>query len=280
MSDDAFQYCLNTATVRGHELGIVKEVELAAAAGYGGIEPWIESIEQYRQAGGSVDDLRDRIEDLGLAVPGAIGFARWIVDDPAERAEGLEQAKRDMDLVRRIGGTGMAAPPFGAEGKIDPLVITERYRALLDVGDRVGVVPQVEFWGHAETLSRLAEAVMVAVQSGHPKACILADVYHMYKGGSSFIGLKLLGPDTIRVFHMNDYPAEPPRAAISDADRVYPGDGVAPLRWVLSDLHAGGFRGWLSLELFNEGYYQQPASEVAKTGLAKMKAAVQGAVEH
>ncbi|MGB2820836.1 MAG: sugar phosphate isomerase/epimerase, partial [Phycisphaerae bacterium] len=59
--DEPFGYCLNTATIRGHGLGIVEQVELAAAAGYGGIEPWIDDIEAYRDAGGSLRDLRKRI---------------------------------------------------------------------------------------------------------------------------------------------------------------------------------------------------------------------------
>ena len=76
---------------------------------------------------------------------------------------------------------------------------------------------------------------MVAIESGHPKACVLPDVYHLYKGGSDFAGLKLLNAAAVHVFHMNDYPANPPRSAINDSDRVYPGDGVAPLAGYRSD---------------------------------------------
>ncbi|RLT17872.1 MAG: sugar phosphate isomerase/epimerase, partial [Planctomycetota bacterium] len=35
-----------------------------------------------------------------------------------------------------------------------------------------------------------------------------------------------------------------------------------------------GFRGYLSLELFNPNYYKEDALVVANTGLAKMKAVV------
>ena len=122
-----FGYCLNTATIRGHSLGIVAEVELAAKAGYEAIEPWIESIAAYRQGGGSLRDLRKRIADLGLKVPGAIGFAQWLADQKARRRRALEQAKREMGLVRQIGGTGMAAPPAGMIKRrgLDPFVAAE-----------------------------------------------------------------------------------------------------------------------------------------------------------
>ena len=59
--------------------------------------------------------------------------------------------------------------------------------------------------------------MFVAIESGHPKACLLPDVYHIYKGGSDFAGLGLLSGSAIQVFHVNDYPADPPRETINDA---------------------------------------------------------------
>ncbi len=64
---------------------------------------------------------------------------------------------------------------------------------------------------------------------------------------------------------MNDYPAQPLRPQIADKDRVYPGDGVAPIKLVIYELVKSGFAGTLSLELFNPTYYELPPLEVAKT---------------
>src|SRR5438874_7523224 len=55
--DGGFLYCLNTATVRGQKLGIAKEIEVAAKAGYQAIEPWVDSIEEYKKTGGSLPDF-------------------------------------------------------------------------------------------------------------------------------------------------------------------------------------------------------------------------------
>src|SRR5439155_14471227 len=189
---------------------------------------------------------------------------------------GLEQAKKDMDLVRSIGGTHIAAPPAGAtkDKDIDLFKAAERFRALIELGDSIGVLPQLEVWGFSTTLSKLGETMLVATESRHPKACVLLDVYHLYKGGSEFAGLRLLSGAAMNCFHMNDYPAAPPRATITDAHRVYPGDGVAPLKELLRDLAAIGYRGALSLELFNRDYWQKDALVIARTGLEKMKAVV------
>ena len=275
-----FGYCLNTSTIRGSTKTLPERIDIAAKAGYDAIEPWMREINEYIEQGGKLSDLRKRIDDAGLKVPSAIGFSAWIVDDDATRAAALESAHRDMEMVREIGGTRIAAPPVGATKQqgIDLLKAAQRYRALLEVGDKVGVVPQVEVWGFSTTLGRLGESLLVAVESRHPRACLLPDVYHLYKGGSDFAGLRLIDGAAMHVFHMNDYPADPPRDKIGDAQRVYPGDGVAPLGEILQTLRDTGFRGMLSLELFSREYWQQDPLLVAKKGLEKMQAAVDKAL--
>jgi sugar phosphate isomerase/epimerase len=277
---DPFVYSLNTSTIRGQNLSIVEEVGIAAKAGYQAIEPWINELERYTQGGGNLRDLNRRIADAGLRVESAIGFPEWIVDDEGRRRQGLEVARRAMDMVRQIGGRRLAAPPAGATNQTDLSLVraTERYRALLDIGAQIGVVPQVEVWGFSRSLSRLGECALLAIESGHSQACVLADVYHLHKGGSGFTGLKLLSGAAMQVFHMNDYPATPGRAEITDAHRVYPGDGVAPLPAMLRDLRRSGFQGVLSLELFNREYWKQDALEVARTGLEKMRAVVRASL--
>lgn len=276
--DKPFGYCLNTATIRGQDVGIIREVEIAAAAGYDAIEPWMDTLDKYVKGGGSLKDLGKKIRDLGISVESAIDFAQWIVDDNAAREKGLEQARRDMETLAAIGGKRIAAPPAGATDKDKPSPelksAAARYLKLLELGDQIGIVPEAEVWGFSKTLSRLSETVYVAVESGHPKACVLPDVYHLHKGGSGFEGLKLLSGVAVQMFHINDYPADPPRETINDSHRVYPGDGIAPLPEILRDLHLAGFHGFLSLELFNRDYWKQDPLAVAKTGLEKMKSTV------
>ena len=56
----------------------------------------------------------------------------------------------------------------------------------------MAVIPQLEVWGFSKTLSKLGETMLVAIESNQPQACVLLDVYHLYKGGSDFTGLRLL----------------------------------------------------------------------------------------
>lgn len=280
-SGHPFRYCLNTSTVRecqyqGKQVDIVGEVEIASKAGYTGIEPWINELDTYVKNGGSLSDLRKRIADAGLTVESAIGFAAFLAEDDNERRKGLEEAKRCMGLVHDIGGTRIAAPPVGVTNKsgLDPLKLADRYRALCELGQKEGILPQLELWGFSQTLCRMGEVAFVGIEAAHPSACFLLDIYHIFKGGSDFEGLAMFAGSRMHNFHVNDYPADPPRDKISDAHRVYPGDGVAPLGKIFRTLRDNGYKGVVSLELFNRDYWKQDAFEVAKTGLQKTKDAV------
>jgi 2-keto-myo-inositol isomerase len=277
--DEPFGYCLNTSTLMGQKLPLPELIDLAARAGFTAMEPWLREIQQYADKGGSLPDLEKRFKDRGISVESAIGFAPWIVDDDARRAKGVEAMKHDMDLVARIGGKRIAAPPAGNNDRadLDLRKAAERYRAICDLGDQMGVVPECEVWGSSKCLNKLSEAAFIAIESGHPKACILADIYHLYKGGSSLETLRLLSGDAMHVLHTNDYPADPPRATVTDAHRVYPGDGVAPLGAIFRTLQSIGYRGFLSVELFNREYWTQDALTVAKTAIEKTRAAVKKA---
>lgn len=276
----SFVPCLNMSTIRGQKLGFVKELETASKAGFRSVEIWIDTLQTYLKEGGTTADARKRISDLGLTIENLIGFSPWIIDDDTARAKGLDQMKREMELLAQLGCKRTAAPPVGAQTPDAPVIdlrkAAERYRAILDLSDQTGVVPQLELWGFSKNLNKLSEVMYVAVESGHPSARLLLDIYHLHKGGSSQASLPLVGKPAIDVFHVNDYPATIAREALTDADRVFPGDGVAPIQETLRLIKRTDKPIVLSLEVFNKGYYAQDALTVTKMAFSKMQALIKG----
>jgi 2-keto-myo-inositol isomerase len=273
----SFKYALNMSTLRGHKLGFRKELEVAAKAGYKSVEIWINTLQEFLKTG-SAADAKKIVDDLGLKIEDAIGFAPWIVDDTATRGKAIEQLKMEMDQLAQIGCTRVAAPPMGATtgAGLDLARVAERYRAILELGDKTGVVPHLELWGFSKNLSRVGEILYAATEADHPSARVLMDVYHLHKGGSGMDSVKAVGKPLIEIFHMNDYPKTPPRESITDADRIYAGDGVAPLKDLLISLKNPDRPVILSFEVFNKDYYAQDPLLVAKTGLEKMKKVAEG----
>lgn len=267
-----FRFCLNTSTISGKSPGILKYIEIAAEAGYDGIEVWIRDIKTYLDEGNSLASLKKYIDDRKLRVENAIGFAPWISGGTA----GFEQMEKEMTMLAGIGCKRIAAPPAGVpeQDVLDLIEVGKKYKSLLDLGRMTGVMPQLEFWGASPVLWNLGQVLMIAAAADDPDVKILPDIYHMFRGESGFNSLKMLNGNMIDVFHMNDYPATRPREQQNDSDRVYPGDGVAPMQQILTDLMNMGGPKILSLELFNRSYWEEDPLEVARTGLDRMKSLV------
>ena len=273
---EPFRFCLNTSTIMGQKPGLLKSIEIAAKAGYDGLELWINDIRDYLKQNNTIDSLAKFISSKELAVENLISFTAWMVDDDAKRKAALAELEEEMKLMAALGCRRIAAPPAGVEkGKpLDFQVAGARYREILALGRKYNVIPQLEFWGASGTLHNLGQALAIAAAANDPDARILPDVYHLFRGGSGFDALKLVSGKAIEIIHMNDYPGSKPVNEQTDSDRVYPGDGAAPVKQVLRDLKAMGGTKVLSLELFNKTYWAQDASQVASTGLQKMKSLV------
>jgi len=266
-----FRFSLNTSTISGQKLGIEKYIDIAARAGYDCIEPWIGDLKAYTSNGGSLRALKKLLDDSNLSAINAIGFAPWMTDDADQRKAGFAQMREEMQMMAELGCPRIAAPAAGVRTLPDLFTVGERYQQLVALGREMGVTPLLEFWG-ASVFHHVGQAMMAMAVANDPNVRLLADVYHLYRGNSGFENLKMIDGNMIEVFHMNDYPGDIPREKMEDKDRIYPGDGVAPLKQIIADLQAMEGEKILSLELFNREYWKQDPLTVAKTGLAKMKA--------
>lgn len=276
-NENRFAYGFNTSTINKCGLGLPEEFELVAKVGYDAIEPWVSEIETFLEQGGDLDELRSLAERLELRIVNLIAFFPWAHPDPAKREDGLDDAGRVFGMARELDCAYVAAPPSGISDRTDIALshIAECYVELLDLGREHGTKPLLEFWGHASLLGTLDEAVEIVAMVDDPDAAILVDVFHMMKGGSDLGLLTDLEANEVGLIHMNDYPRSPHVSELSDSERIYPGDGAAPIAQILGSLAEIGYGGVLSLELFNKSYQESGAARVAEEGLEKMKRAVE-----
>lgn len=265
-----FLFGLNTSTIRPASL--MDKISIAGKAGYDAIELWIGDVEAYVSAGGRLDDVRKALDDYGLLRPSMISLRDWCVADEPKWRSAVERAKRQLDTAHRLGVRRMVAGPPGRA--VPREVAVQRYGQLLELSIGRGVPASLEFLGFVEGISTLEEAWSICAAVANPQGTITPDVWHMFRGGSRFESLNDVPADHISCFHWNDAPAKPAREKQTDADRVYPGDGILDLKSIATQLRNKPYRGVLSLELFNRTYWEQDLQEVAVRGLAKMKASV------
>lgn len=265
------KWALNTSTLFPFELDVIEQVRVAAEAGYDGIELWVKDIESYLKNGGSIKELRHFIEDKDIEVVNGIAFFKWSDIDEATRKDGLRQAEREMLMLRDLGCKAVATPPTGDVENLSLETMALHFAELIAIARPLGVEPYLEFWGRSQQLSKISDAIYLAIESNILDVKILLDLFHMYTGGSETESLSYLSSKHIGIIHVNDYPASPSKEYIQDSDRVYPGEGIAPSKEFRDFLNRIGYCGYLSLELFIENYGSKTPLVVASEGLEKMK---------
>ena len=269
------KFSMNASTIRGYKLSLKEQVKAVVGAGYDGFEPWLKDIHAAR-ADGSFADTVKIARDVGLQFVNGIAFGQWVHPDAKVRAAGLEETKRDMAALAERGCPRIAASMFGVQKagspKLGAAEIAERFAVLCDLGEKMGVQPLLEYWGHSVNLSRLEDALDVLARVKRPGTAVLADVYHTYRGGGDFATFVRLTPEQLPVLHVNDYPSTKPRTELTDADRVWPGDGIAPWKELFATLCEQRLEPWLSIELFNPAYWRTTPSDTLRTGIEKMVA--------
>jgi 2-keto-myo-inositol isomerase len=260
--DLPFRISMNTSTLQAYELPADEQIQLVADAGFEGIEMWVRDIRSYIEAGGTAEELGVLLDSNNLLLENMIGFSEWISDDADTRAEAIDILRSDMEMIAAMGGKYIAAPVQGIDS-INRTKLGEyadRYRAILELGDETGVIPILEVWGTG-ALNQVTDCAHIAIGSGHPDATMLFDFYHVYRGGNNWDTIDLVNASKLPVMHMNDYPANPPREELTDADRVFPGEGICPYDEVIPKLYNAGFRGGFSVELFNREYWNSMDAE-------------------
>jgi sugar phosphate isomerase/epimerase len=270
MSD--FIYCLNTSTIRPTPL--LEKVRVAGKAGYQAIEPWNDEITEYLAQGGTMAELKTALSDAGLKVVSVIALHSWITTDGELYAKALDECRRRMDQAVQLGSPYIVASP--PQEVVDLGRATDRFAELMQIGKAKGVTPSMEFLGFVDGIKNVTSAWAIAKGTGDPKATVVADVFHMIRGGGSVDDLLQLSGDRLANFHINDVPATPDPLTQTDYDRVMVGVGIADLPRVIANLRSIGYQGPLSLELFNRDLWECDPEVVVSQGLERIRRLVEG----
>jgi sugar phosphate isomerase/epimerase len=266
-----FVYCLNTSTIRPTPL--LEKIRIAGTAGYQAIEPWNDEVTEYLNRRGTMGELKTALGDAGLKVVSVIALNGWITAEGGEKVKVFEECRKRMDQAAALGSPFIVASPPRVAVDLDRA--TARFAELLALGRSAGVRPSMEFLGFVERIKTLADAWAIASGTGADDATIVADVFHLIRGGGSIDDLLSVPGTRLACFHINDVPAVPDPLTQSDSDRVMVGDGIADLPRLIGHLRTIGYHGPISLELFNRDLWGQDPADVARRGLERIRALVE-----
>jgi len=144
---------------------------------------------------------------------------------------------------------------------------------LADVAKPYGVKLAFEPIGDKRWCVRsLDQALEIVQEVNRPDVGLALDAFNLY------LYNKLENIDTIDnvplekvfVYHIDDC-EELPLGVLDHCHRLYPGDGVIPLAEISKKLHAKGYEGICSIELFRPEYWEKEPEEVIRTAAEKTR---------
>jgi sugar phosphate isomerase/epimerase len=224
-----------------------------AKAGIRAVEPQLTKVREFVQKE-SVAAARRLLDDLGLKAASSsnqLGLA-----EPGDaRARSLDDLKWKVELARAIGCDRIVAPSAGT----GPYAEDDYKRGML------------EFARTSRFAGSLPTALKLVREADHPNVRVMMDTYHFWGGISKFEDLELLRDGELHHLHFEDVPADPPREIQGQPNRVWPGEGIAPLRRIVELLQRKKYAGAASLEMFNPAIQAMDPYQVAMKARATIE---------
>ena len=250
------------------------DIRVASQAGYDLVEIWAKKMEAYL-SDHTLDELRVLLEKAHIK-PLAINSVEFITFNSAwEKTNTMNLIARYAEMADRLDCPYIVVVPSPRpKGATDKEIYDESVRVLTEISERFKgykVRFAFEFLGFGWcSVSTLEEDLNIVRGVNRKNIGMVLDTFHFYAGGSSVGAIRKVDRDKMFIFHIND--AEKlPREELQDAHRLYPGEGVIPLKQIMSGLKEIGYDGPVSLEMFRPEYWTRPAEEVARRGMESIR---------
>jgi 2-keto-myo-inositol isomerase len=266
---------LNGATTMHADL--LTDIQAASQAGFGLIEIWAAKLREYLKTN-STADLRSILKENNLE-PYSINSIEHITFRTDEDYKSIKEECRELSkIAQEIGCPYIVVvpgklPPAAAEHQIIDESV-EVLNELADIAEPFGVSLAFEFLGQTDcSVQTLDLAKKIVDKVNRSNVGLVLDTFHFYAGNSSFEALEKLDPRKLFIFHINDA-EDLPKEALTDAHRLYPGQGILPIREIKEKFDLIGYNRMASIEIFRPEYWDQDPFEVAR----KAKVAAENAL--
>lgn len=259
------QLAINAVSTRHADLE--EALSAYAAAGFTNVEFPLGPIKEYLAQGHTVADIRRLLDRYGLRCIGGFECGVEAFSPPEARAQNHALIVENARLLGALGATSMVV---GTDGpRADQVVedpLGELAQAFASVADRIedtGVTLCLEFnW--SPLVKSLRTAVEIAERSGRANVGVLFDPAHYHCTPSKFEQLHAHSVPFIKHVHVDDMRDKPGELSHCNSDRVLPGQGCLDLRALFGQLEKFGYKGFFSIELFNDELWALPAAQAAR----------------
>ena len=245
--------------------GLAEKLEAIAAAGFTGVEIFESDLLSFN---GTPKDVRHMTESLGLRIVTFQPFRDFEGMPEPQRSRTFARAERKFDLMGELGCDLLmicsnVAPD--SLGGIDRAAADFHQLGNLAHARQIRVGFEALAWGRH--ISDYRDAWEVVRRADHPAIGLTLDSFHILSRRTDLGAIRSIPADKIVLVQLADAPwLDMDVMSWSRHFRCCPGQGDFPLLEFMDAVGATGYRGVVSLEVFNDQFRAGSARTFAIDG--------------
>ncbi|MEU8689763.1 TIM barrel protein [Streptomyces sp. NPDC048665] len=241
---------------------LTEKLTAAARAGFDGVEIFENDL---LASPLPAEEIRARCADLGLRID-LYQPMRDIEAVPEEVFDAnLRRARHKFELMRRLGAdTVLVCSSVSPDAVDDDALAAGQLARLAGLAQEFGIRVAYEALAWGRHVNTYDHAWRIVEAAGHPALGTCLDSFHILSRGSDPRGIAGIPGDRIFFLQLADAPL-PAMDVLqwSRHHRCFPGQGGFDVAGLLRHVLDAGYRGPLSLEVFNDVHRQADAGATA-----------------
>ncbi|MHA5047034.1 bifunctional sugar phosphate isomerase/epimerase/4-hydroxyphenylpyruvate dioxygenase family protein [Streptomyces sp. SD15] len=241
---------------------LTEKLTAAARAGFDGVEIFENDLLACPL---TPEEIRARTADLGLSIDLYQPMRDIEAVPEDEFARNLRRARHKFDLMRRLGAdTVLVCSSVSPLAVDDDALAAGQLRQLADVAQDFGIRVAYEALAWGRHVSTYDHAWSIVEAADHPSLGTCLDSFHILARGSDPKGIEDIPGEKIFFLQLADAPLMAMDVLQwSRHYRCFPGQGGFDIAGLLGHVLRAGYRGPLSLEVFNDVFRQAEAGPTA-----------------
>jgi 4-hydroxyphenylpyruvate dioxygenase len=207
----------------------------------------------------------DLLRRSGLAVSVYQALRNYEGMPAGQRAHKLGIAEQLMDQMALVGCTLLVlCSNTDPDSSGDRQRLADDLRLLGDLARSRDIRVAYEALSWGRWISDYRDAWRLIEAADHPCVGLMLDSFHVFALGLPLDGIDAMSAEKVFLVEIADLPATSlAPIEVSRHYRLFPGEGVAPVEAFLRRVRGIGYRGCLSVEVFNAHYFASAPSAVA-----------------
>lgn len=248
---------------------LAEKLTAIGGAGFDGVEIFENDLVASEL---SPEDVRHRAADLGLSIDLYQPFRDFEGVPPAILARSLRRAEHKFAVMERLGATRLlVCSSVSAHAVDDDTLVAEQLRLLAGRAAEHGIRVAYEALAWGRHVKDYLHAWRIVRMADHPHLGLCLDSFHILSRDVDPYAIETIPADKIFFLQLADAPALPMDVLYwSRHYRCFPGQGDLDVAGLVAHVLRTGYRGPLSLEVFNDIFRQAAAMRTAHDAMRSL----------